>query len=106
MPRAPKHCAEPGCAGTVPGAGAYCTAHQTERDKARGSTSSRGYGHAHRRRRAAARADRCASCGKPISKARADLGHEDNDRTRYRGLECWDCNRGTTGRPPRDTLNQ
>lgn len=86
------------------GVGAYCPAHQTERDNARGTTSQRGYGHAHRKRRAAANADRCVTCGKPITKRRADLGHDDRDRGRYRGLECWDCNRGTNSRPPRDSL--
>jgi hypothetical protein len=106
MPRAPKHCAELGCTGTVGGVGAYCPSHQAQRDQARGGTSGRGYGWTHRKRRAAATADQCVTCSKPITKRRADLGHDDLDRTRYRGLECWDCNRGTSGRPPRAAIDQ
>ena len=41
----------------------------------------------------------CWRCGKPIKPGeRWDLGHDDDDPTRYRGPECLRCNRGTSGR--------
>ena len=67
----------------------------------RGSRRQRGYGPAHIRLReqwaplvAAGRVN-CARCGKPIP-PRADwhLGHDDDDRTKYRGPEHAACNLG------------
>jgi hypothetical protein len=65
----------------------------------------RGYGSVHRQRRkaleplvAAGRAA-CWRCGQPIVPGEPwDLGHDDDDRTRYRGAEHRACNRATYDR--------
>ncbi|MEC4836868.1 hypothetical protein R2362_20240 [Mycobacteroides chelonae] len=88
-----------------------------------GTTTQRGYDYQHKKLRAqlkpeveAGRAT-CWRCGQPIRKGQAwDLGHDDDDRTKYRGPEhahTADCsaggNRATAGRqtqfagPPVDT---
>lgn len=77
----------------------------------RGSTTERGYGTAHQRKRERWQARinageqvtcwRCAEKGEPhlIEPGDAwDLGHDDNDRTKYRGPECVSGNRATAGR--------
>lgn len=69
------------------------------------STAARGYGAAHQRERKrwepivkAGRAS-CWRCGRPIPpKGPWDLGHDDWDRTIYRGPECRPCNRGAGAR--------
>lgn len=60
------------------------------------------YGYAHRQERARwakvveAGEGYCWRCGCwLVPGAPWDLGHDDNDRTRYRGPECRPCNRGT-----------
>lgn len=60
----------------------------------RGSTAARGYGAEHRKLRAAwkpkveAGEVTCWRCGRPIPPgSKWDLGHDDNDRTIYRGPE-------------------
>lgn len=69
-----------------------------------GGTTARGYGSAHQRTRRTMAAtftpgQPCARCGKPIhSLDDADLGHDDHDRTRYRGMEHVKCNRGAGAR--------
>jgi hypothetical protein len=82
-----------------------------------GSTAQRGYGALHQRHRrmlaplVAAGAANCARCGKPITPGQEwDLGHEDEDRSRYSGPEhrhSADCpeggNRATAGRRRRNT---
>lgn len=75
----------------------------------RASTRARGYGSTHKRNRE--REDRrvqrggviCWRCGEPIEPGTAwDLGHDDRDRTIYRGPEHASCNRATSShRPPR-----
>ncbi|MER7164510.1 hypothetical protein ABT336_00305 [Micromonospora sp. NPDC000207] len=74
---------------------------------AKGSTSARGYGHHHQKLR-----DRwrpkvdaglvdCArpTCGKPILPGQEwQLGHDDNDRSRYHGPEHRYCNESAGGR--------
>jgi hypothetical protein len=77
---------------------ATCTA---QRDKARGTTSQRGYGSQHQRLReqvsAVVRSGNaiCWRCQQPIDPTAAwDLGH-DTDRTKYRGPEHAACNRAT-----------
>lgn len=68
----------------------------------RGTTYQRGYGHRHRRLRERwqTKIDRgaiaCWRCGNPIPPNDPDawdLGHDDTDRTVYRGPECRRCNR-------------
>lgn len=69
------------------------------------STTARGYGWQHQQLRnkyrhlvASGRAI-CWRCGNPIPPgAPWDLGHDDNDRTRYRGPEHQSCNRGAPNR--------
>lgn len=60
------------------------------------------YSHAHRqlRKRLAevveAGQGRCWRCGKWIHPLEPwDLGHDDNDKSVWRGIECRKCNRGT-----------
>lgn len=67
---------------------------------ARGSTPQRGYGYRHRQMRAgwqrridAGEDVRCWRCGEPITGQDWDLGHDDNDRSIYRGPECVGGNR-------------
>lgn len=57
-------------------------------------TAARGYGGSHQAKRAAIqrRMDRgetfnCWRCGLPVDPANWDLGHDDHDRTKYRGPE-------------------
>jgi hypothetical protein len=69
------------------------------------TTAERGYGRAHQQRRAQlapiVRSGRatCWRCGKQIGANEPwDLGHDDHDRSIYRGPECRRCNRGTMKR--------
>lgn len=96
-------CNEPGCATPVPRG--KCPEHKRQADKARGSSTQRGYGGSHQRRRAAAIAnakptDPCTRCGQPIGcdPTTLDLDHTD-DRTDYRGLAHATCNRGARTTP-------
>lgn len=70
----------------------------------KGSTRERGYGGPHRALRAwwATRVNRgkvaCARCHRPIRSGEPwDLGHDDANRTRYRGPEHATCNRSAGG---------
>lgn len=83
----------------------YCPAHARAREAARGTATRRGYGPAHRRLRAqwaprvAAGDVPCHRCGTLIEPGtRWDLGHDDDDRTRYTGPEHENCNRRAGGR--------
>ena len=71
----------------------------------RSETVRRGYGRAHRELRArlapivARGRTVCWRCGFVIAKGEPwDLGHDDHDRSIYRGPEHRDCNRATAGR--------
>lgn len=67
------------------------------------STSARGYGWQHQKARKAAMASfvvgqPCARCGDPLmSRRNLELDHEDDDRTRYKGLAHEWCNRRAGG---------
>lgn len=68
----------------------------------RGTTTQRGYGVEHRKMREEFRPSveaglvDCWRCGKPIKpRDRWDLGHDDNDKSIYRGPEHSTCNRAT-----------
>ena len=70
-----------------------------------GATVERGYGAAHKKLRARTQLDvdagraYCWRCTKPIAPGTNwDLGHDDDDRTRYRGPEHVGCNRATANR--------
>lgn len=72
-----------------------------------GSTTARGYGAKHQaeRKKWQPIVDRgeayCWRCGCWLDPAKPwDLGHDDHDRTQYRGPECRPCNRATKGRVP------
>ena len=98
-----KVCAEPGCPALQPES--RCLAHRREREQARGSRQARGYGTKHVRTRAqwapivATGLVKCWRCGDLIGGSEPwDLGHDDQDRSRYRGPEHVGCNRRTSGR--------
>ena len=70
-----------------------------------GNTTERGYGKPHQKKRADyqkvvdAGAGECWRCGKPINPGDEwQLGHDDHDRSKYRGIECVHCNESTGGR--------
>lgn len=70
--------------------------------RARSKTSARGYGAQHQAQRAALAplvatgTVACWRCGHLIQPSQAwDLGHDDHDRTKYRGAEHQGCNRAT-----------
>lgn len=96
-------CAEPSCPNVQPEA--RCLDHRRAYERGRGTRQQRGYDAAHIRIRAsyqqrmdAGEVFACWRCGKPIDPNAWDLGHADNDRTKYRGPECRKCNRGTAAR--------
>lgn len=93
---------------TIIPTGTRCPPCTRTRDKARGTRQQRGYGHTHRQLRAELQAKQnaghtltCWRCGQPIHDT-FHLGHDDHDRTRYRGPEHPACNTATNGRhtPP------
>lgn len=70
-------------------------------------TAARGYGGAHAKKRAEAKKlvdaglANCWRCGTWLPPGQPfDLGHDDHDRSIYRGPECVPCNRATSGRKP------
>ncbi|WP_395705136.1 hypothetical protein [Rhodococcus ruber] len=82
-----------------------CPQHRRDAERRRGTSTQRGYGRDHRNMREAWRpmveagTVRCARCGRPIRPGQPwDLGHDDHDRSRYRGPEHQGCNRATAGR--------
>lgn len=101
-------CPEPGCPILVKSG--RCAEHRREKDAARGRRQARGYDAEHVRLRAAwqRRLDagervvcwRCEELGQPhlIDPRSWDLGHDDQDRTSYRGPECAAGNRATSAR--------
>lgn len=98
-------CSVPGCPTYVERGQGRCDEHRRQRDRQRGSRQTRGYDVAHDRERAwwapkvATGKVACWRCGKPIDGAEPwDLGHDDHDRSIYRGPEHVACNRATAGR--------
>lgn len=105
MARAKRPCANPGCPTPVPHGTSRCPEHTRARDRARGTSTQRGYGSGYQRLRAslapiveAGRAT-CWRCGTPIDRLEAwHLGHADNDRSIIRGPEHARCNLSAAGR--------
>ena len=101
MPRAPKHCGRAGCLERTAGS-SYCRTHTAERQR-RGNTTARGYGASHQKERdswrplvAAGFVD-CWRCERRIEPGEPwHLGHDDHDRTVYRGPEHAACNTATS----------
>ncbi len=98
-------CLVSGCPELIPAGQGRCHDHERERDKARGTSSERGYGKAHQalRRQWEPRVEagtvNCARCHAPIEPGTPwDLGHNDYDRTKYTGPEHELCNRAVSSR--------
>lgn len=98
-----KVCSTPGCPNIQ--REPKCADCRRQAEQARGTRQARGYDAAHERLRAAYQARMnagerftCWRCAGPIDPASWDLGHHDQDRSRYRGPECRKCNRGTATR--------
>lgn len=77
-----------------------CHEHERAKDRERGTSGERGYDYAHQQERAAwaplvATGNvKCWRCGEYITAGAAfDLGHDDADRSKYRGPEHVGCNR-------------
>jgi hypothetical protein len=50
---------------------------------------------------------KCWRCGEKLPPSSAwDLGHDDDDKTIYRGIECLKCNRSTSTRKAERERNQ
>lgn len=105
MGRAWKLCAR--CPEPVPPGVRHCDDCAIEHERRRGTPTERGYGPEHKRLRrewaplVEAGEVNCfrATCGEPIEPGTPwDLGHEDNDRTKWTGPEHQACNRATAGR--------
>lgn len=97
-------CAEPGCPKLQ--AEPRCPDHRRQRDRARGTRHERGYDAAHvaERERLTSYLQAgvpltCWRCNKPIGLGdEYDLGHCDDSKVAYHGLEHVSCNRGTASR--------
>jgi hypothetical protein len=99
-------CLEPGCSALAEPGQARCEPHRKARtratSRARGTTSSQGYGTDHQKLRrqllATAVGRLCTRCGQPIQPGQpVDLDHTD-DRRGYRGMAHRSCNRAAGGR--------
>lgn len=108
MPRARRICPRPGCA--KPADGRYCTAHNREYERARGTRQERGYGAAHQRERqrwaafVAGGTVGCVRCGQVIGPGQPwHLDHDDNDRREYLGPAHASCNSAAGGRRAHQT---
>jgi hypothetical protein len=97
-------CAEKGCPTLIEQGSrdGRCDTHRREKDKARGTRQARGYDHRHEKKRShwapkvATGKVNCWRCNKRISPLEPwDLGHDDTDRTIWRGPEHVACNRAT-----------
>jgi hypothetical protein len=95
--RAPRACATPGCPAVV--TSGHCSTH------ARPGPRARGYDRAHDKLRARIDIEvragyvYCWRCTRRIDPTEPwDLGHDDHDRTVYRGPEHLHCNRSAAGK--------
>lgn len=103
MPRAKRICPKPGCPRVVNKR--YCTDHEREYERERGSREQRGYDHSHRKLRQRLN-DRitsglvaCARCGERIHPGTEwALDHDDIDRTKYLGPSHKHCNDSAGGK--------
>lgn len=93
-------CAESGCPELLPKGRTRCATHARALDHARGSRQARGYDKTHDQLRqnwspkVMTGAVRCWRCGKPLDPNEPwDLGHDDLDRSIYKGPEHVACNR-------------
>ena len=101
-------CLEPGCPTLTERS--RCRECERAKDKARGTRQERGYGAEHealardyQRRMDNGERFTCWRCGDPLGTVRGrdwQLGHDDLDRSKYRGPECPGCNLATFGRYP------
>jgi len=99
-------CPTRGCPEYILASRRYCPKHAREHEKRRGSREDRGYDHAHRSLRMAFIPEHqagtliCWRCREVIPPNEPfDLGHDDEDRTQYRGPEHRNrCNRSAAGR--------
>ena len=100
-------CAEPGCPVIIRAnvRDGRCDEHRRAKDKARGTRQQRGYDAQHDAERArwvplvATGMVRCWRCRDHIAADQPfDLGHDDEDRSVYRGPEHVSCNRATSTR--------
>jgi hypothetical protein len=96
-------CSQPGCPSLQPEP--KCPTHRSQAERQRGTRQERGYdaGHEAERKRwaplVATGNVKCWRCREHIpADAAWDLGHDDRDRSKYRGPECRPCNRATSGR--------
>ena len=95
-------CAEPGCPKLIPQGtrDGRCDEHRRAKDRERGTSSERGYDAAHQAERrlwvglVATGNVKCWRCHEHISSDEPwDLGHDDEDRGKWRGPEHQRCNR-------------
>lgn len=98
-------CLEPDCPELIDVGNSRCIKHERARDKARGTSTERGYDASHQRLRAwwqrkldKGETIKCWRCDDPINPTAWHLGHDDHDRTVYRGPECVRCNTATASR--------
>ena len=99
-------CPSRGCPQAIPASARYCTKHAREHEQRRGNSNQRGYGSSHQALRRAfipevlAGTALCWRCNEPIKPDEPwDLGHDDEDRTKYMGPEhARRCNRSAAGR--------
>ncbi len=99
-----KVCSEPGCPAITHTS--RCPIHTRAAERRRGPRQARGYDRNHDRLRAqwapkvATGTVKCWRCGEHITPTEPwDLGHDDTDRTKYRGPEHANrCNRASAGR--------
>lgn len=101
-------CIEPGCPSLQPDT--RCAKHALPHTTHTRTTTQRGYGAHHRKLRDQWKPKvetgqvKCARCQHPIRPGTQwDLGHDDNDRTQYRGPEHAHCNRSRKTQPSRGT---